>query len=148
MAPHLKSFIGFIVFGGIFNQILILAQPTLSSLSTVVFGTFIIFKISKLHNRLNVIEGHVSIDIDVNQDANNITLHIKDIKIFENMVSLTSLTQKNAQIPIEGHGYDQDREFYIVKADVKAGDKYRLSIGYHAELNDNLAGFYRSTYRR
>ena len=105
-------------------------------------------KIFELHNRFNIIEGHVSIDIDVNQDANNITLHIKDIKIFENMVSLTSLTQKNAQIPIEGHGYDQDREFYIVKADVKTGDKYRLSIGYHAELNDNLAGFYRSTYRR
>ena len=90
----------------------------------------------------------MSIDIDVNQDADNITLHIKDIKIFENMVTLTSLTQNDASIPIEGHGYDQDREFYIIKADVNAGDKYRLNIGYLAELNDNLAGFYRSTYKR
>ena len=94
------------------------------------------------------IEGHVSIDINVLMDANNITLHIKEIQIFENMVTLTSLNQNDTLVSIKGHGYDKDREFYIVKADVKAGDKYRLNIGFLGILNDDLAGFYRSSYKR
>ena len=64
------------------------------------------------------------------------------------MVQLTVLNRNGTIGPIKGHGYDKDREFYVVKVDVYAGDKYRLNIGYLADLNDNLAGLYRSTYKR
>ena len=92
------------------------------------------------------IEGHVSITLKVNQDASNITLHIKDITIYENMVTLRDVAQDDDDIVILGHAYDVEREFYIVKVDVKKDHEYVLSIGFQAELNDDLAGFYRSTY--
>jgi aminopeptidase N len=94
------------------------------------------------------IEGHVSINIDVNADADNITLHINGIEIYENMVQLfdgTNAAAANA-VPVLGHGYDKDREYYVVKADVSGGHKYRLSIAFRGDLNDDLAGLYRSSY--
>ncbi len=88
------------------------------------------------------IEGHVSIAINVMQDANNITLNIKNILIYENMVRLT---KEGQVVKIEGHGYDEAREFYTVKGDIKSG-QYKLDIAFQADLNDDLAGFYRSSY--
>ena len=91
------------------------------------------------------IEGHVAIRVKSNQNSDNITLHIKDIKIYENLVTLTDLTEDKT-IEILGHGYDLDREFYVIKADIKSDREYAIDISYLAELNDDLAGFYRSSY--
>ena len=93
------------------------------------------------------IEGHVRINIKVIEDADNITLHIKEIDVYENMVTLTKLSDET-DVKIEGHGYDLDRDFYIVKAKVKAAESYRLEITFLGDLNDDLAGLYRSTYLR
>ena len=91
------------------------------------------------------IEGHVDIIMDVKSNSESISLHIKDITIYENMVELFDETTKES-IKVKGHGYDVERELYVVKASVTAGHRYKLSIGYLANLNNDLAGFYRSTY--
>ena len=98
-----------------------------------------------LYDCICIFAGHVNIKIKSTQKANNITLHIKDIQIYENLVSLTDL-KEDKQIEILGHAYDEDREFYIIKADIEADHEYTIDINYQADLNDDLAGFYRSSY--
>ena len=88
------------------------------------------------------IEGHVDIVIDVLSNSESISLHIKDITIYENMVELFDETNQE-NIKVNGHGYDAERELYVVKTSVQAGHRYKLSIGYLANLNNDLAGFYR-----
>ena len=87
------------------------------------------------------IEGHVDITIKVMDATNKVTLHIKDIKIYENTVRVENKK-------VIGHGYDAPREFYIIYLadDLIAGSTYKISIDFLANLNDDLSGFYRSSY--
>ena len=57
--------------------------------------------------------------------------------------------EKQGTIDIVGHEFDEDREFYILKLGkkIEKGNVYRVSIDFVSELNDELRGFYRSTYR-
>ena len=52
-------------------------------------------------------------------------------------------------IDIVGHEFDEDREFYILKLGkkIEKGNHYQISIDFVSELNDELRGFYRSTYK-
>ena len=91
------------------------------------------------------ISGHVEIDLDVSEPSDNITLHIYDITIHERDV--TVLTEDGSMVDIVGHSYDEERQFYIIHL-AKAPDssKLQLSIFFTGVLNDELAGFYRSSY--
>ena len=103
-------------------------------------------KVSQLLNLcIFYFSGHVNIKVKTTEKADNITLHINDIVIYENLVSLTDSTN-DKPIEVLGHAYDQDREFYIIKADIEANHEYSIEINYQANLNDDLAGFYRSSY--
>ena len=93
------------------------------------------------------IEGHVGIHFKVNDYADGITVHIRDIIIYENLVSLVNI-ETNENVLINGHSYDAEREFYTPKTYVEAGQNYILNIPFQAILNDGLVGFYRSTYKR
>ena len=57
--------------------------------------------------------------------------------------------EKLGMIDIVGHEFDEDREFYILKLGkkIEKGNIYQVSISFVSELNDELRGFYRSTYR-
>ena len=48
---------------------------------------------------------------------------------------------------LEGHGYDDERNFYVIKLGemIKMG-KVNVSIDYTGFLNDDLVGFYKSSY--
>ena len=89
----------------------------------------------------------MKIILDVFEDADNVTLHLRDILVYENLVTITDL-QTGENIPVFGHGYDSDREFYIVKTSLKATFRYVLDLPFLGNLNDDLVGFYRSTYQR
>jgi hypothetical protein len=45
-------------------------------------------------------------------------------------------------------GYDDPRQFFIVKLaeTLVPGQQIRISIGFLGNLNDDLSGFYRSSY--
>ena len=60
-------------------------------------------------------------------------------------VTLYDVTQ-DGNVDILGHGYDSEREFYIVNSDVLKDHEYILNIAFQGDLNDDLAGFYRSSY--
>ena len=57
--------------------------------------------------------------------------------------------EKQGTIDIVGHEFDEDREFYILKLGkkIEKGNHYQISIDFVSELNDELRGFYRSTYK-
>ena len=62
------------------------------------------------------------------------------------LIILIEFYSSKENVKVMGHAYDKEREFYIIKVNVKAGHKYKLSIGFLSVLNNDLAGFYRSTY--
>ena len=94
------------------------------------------------------IRGHVQIEMLCRQAADNVTLHVADLLLQNNTVRLEEKTTKK-EVPITGHDYDRDREFYIAKLgdNLQPGKVYVIKIEYTAYLKDNLKGFYRSVYK-
>jgi len=91
------------------------------------------------------ISGHVEIDIDVSEPSDSITLHIYDMTIHEKDV--TVVTEDGTMVDIVGHAYDEVRQFYIIMlANAPDASKLKISIFFTGNLNDELAGFYRSSY--
>ena len=94
-------------------------------------------------------QGYVDITINVvESNSNNITLHVKDITIFENTIVVANVGNNSQRIEVVGCSYDDPREFLIVKLaqNLNSGQAIRLSMGFLGNLNDKMAGFYRSSY--
>ncbi|XP_067128251.1 aminopeptidase N-like [Centruroides vittatus] len=90
-------------------------------------------------------DGRVSINIKCLEDTDNITLHINDMEIRNDTVKL----EGESDLPdITNFDRDEKRQFFIIKLDrpLKSGKKYTISMKYLGNLNDQLAGFYRSSY--
>ncbi|KAK7085869.1 hypothetical protein SK128_006192, partial [Halocaridina rubra] len=96
------------------------------------------------------IKGYVEIEIEALEATSNITLHIADIITHNETITLTRLNQGRevAILPVEKHEFDSLREFYIahLKKPLDRGSHYKLKMGFRGYLNDNMKGFYRSTY--
>ena len=85
------------------------------------------------------------IDVDITSATSNLTVHVSDMDIHEGKVSV-SLTD-GSSVQVTGHGYDQERQFYIISLGQElAQTSARLSIFWTGNLNDELSGFYRSSY--
>lgn len=84
----------------------------------------------------------------VKPNSNNITLHIKDMTVYENTIVVVDVNKGNKPIKVVSYGYDDPRQFLIIKlAEIlKPGQTVRISIGFLGNLNDDLTGFYRSSY--
>jgi len=67
--------------------------------------------------------------------------------VFENTVSVTQ-SGSDRQIMIEGFGYDDKRDFFIVflKEPLNEGGNISIAIDFLGNLNDQLSGFYRSSF--
>jgi hypothetical protein len=67
--------------------------------------------------------------------------------IYENSVAVID-SATGSQLSIDGFGYDEKRDFFIVflKTPLNSGGSVLLSIDYLGNLNDQLSGFYRSSY--
>ena len=94
------------------------------------------------------IKGQLELIMTCHSVGENVTLHVKDMELDENSISLIDM-ETNSLIEISKHAYDKDREFYIahLSKPLTPGQKYIIKIDYVAELNDKLAGFYRSQYK-
>ncbi|KZS09066.1 Aminopeptidase N [Daphnia magna] len=92
-------------------------------------------------------EGYVSISVDCIQSTNNITLHIADIIFNPVDIELTDLATGQL-ISISSVVEDKVRQFLILtpNAQLLAGRQYRLSMAFTSILNNELRGFYRSSY--
>ena len=94
------------------------------------------------------IRGHLDLTMDCLLAAQNVTLHVADMTLDNDTITLMNM-ETGDTIPIEKHAYDLDREFYIahLSKPLIPGQKYKISIGFVAILNDKLKGFYRSAYK-
>lgn len=93
------------------------------------------------------IEGQVAINLKSSGQLNQMVLHIKDIVIYEDTVEWLDKDSGDS-LAIEGFGYDQERDFFIIylAQDFNANSDMTISLKFRGLLNDDLSGFYRSSY--
>ncbi|XP_071631576.1 aminopeptidase N-like [Temnothorax longispinosus] len=96
--------------------------------------------------------GEVKILVNVTEDTNNVTLHAFCIKIDENFTHIVKYSANNKNnktvIKIAEQKNDIDKQFHVIKTSntLKKGNKYVVHLKFIGYLNDNLQGFYRSSY--
>ncbi|XP_054161981.1 aminopeptidase N-like [Oppia nitens] len=93
-------------------------------------------------------DGNVTIWLECRQSTDNITVHINDIVIYNESVYL--LDDRKQQLPYISHfSHETKRQFFIIHLNtyLKHGKQYILQIKFKGNLNDDLSGFYRSSYK-
>ncbi|KAK4304350.1 hypothetical protein Pmani_023699 [Petrolisthes manimaculis] len=96
------------------------------------------------------IVGSVEVEMKVMEETDKVTLHITAIKTKNHTVKVTPSDNRSGPgLKINKHEYDQEREFYIAHLDQKLrkGRTYVLYMDFDAYLNNELRGFYRSSYK-
>ncbi|XP_063599467.1 aminopeptidase N-like [Penaeus indicus] len=91
--------------------------------------------------------GHVDIELTALTKASNITLHVADIDIQQDTIMVTPSSAQ--PIPISKTEDDASNEFFIVhlEEELFEGENFTLSLDFEGYLNDQLKGFYRSSYQ-
>lgn len=94
--------------------------------------------------------GEVTILVEIVEESRNITLHSMELIINEvNLYFLNSTNNNNTKesIQITNKRHDIPNQFYIIETDTKLSKGfYQLHFKYEGALNDDLQGFYRSSY--
>ncbi|XP_037773484.1 aminopeptidase N-like [Penaeus monodon] len=94
--------------------------------------------------------GFMEVEMEVLETTSNITLHMLDIITKNDTVKvLASGGLEQRQVEIKSQHYDPVRQFYVAQMEEKLmkGKRYTLQMEFLAYLNDQLYGFYRSTYK-
>ncbi|XP_063587806.1 aminopeptidase N-like [Penaeus indicus] len=107
-------------------------------------------KLQPLINGNFSILGYVEVEMEVLEPTSNITLHMADIITKNETITLKPSGElAGPGVGIKMHQYDPERQFYIahLEKQLEKGETYVLSMGFLGYLNDQLHGFYRSTYR-
>ncbi|KAK8402060.1 hypothetical protein O3P69_001270 [Scylla paramamosain] len=107
-------------------------------------------KLQPLINGNLSILGYMEVEMEVLEATVNITLHIADIITHNDTIRVTTPGDLDGPgLKIRKHEYDHERQFYLAHLEepLVEGEKYVLSMGFEGHLNDQLHGFYRSTYR-
>jgi aminopeptidase 2 len=90
-------------------------------------------------------EGKVVIDLDVLEDSNSISLNTLHLRILSTEITVNDkVISKSPDI-----SYNDDTQTTKIAFDGKlaAGSKAKLTQTFVGTLNDNMAGFYRSSYK-
>ena len=93
-------------------------------------------------------DGEVSIKVECNTPTKTITLHTKNLTLHKNpMVKSLSAGAAGADL-FESYTFVNDYDFLVItlKEELEEAQDYEISIEYSGELNENLYGFYRSSY--
>ncbi|KJZ75303.1 Aminopeptidase 2 [Hirsutella minnesotensis 3608] len=90
--------------------------------------------------------GTVIIDLDVAEDSDTISLNTLDLEIHRASLISNGQTLGSSSRAL----YDEDKQVLSLNFDqsVTKGSKAQLDIKFTGQLNDKMAGFYRSTYKR
>ncbi|KAI9767542.1 MAG: Aminopeptidase 2 mitochondrial [Geoglossum simile] len=90
-------------------------------------------------------EGRVTIDLDVIEDSTLIALNTLELTIHSTRVTSGSSVVTSSPTL----SYDDDKQTTTIRFEetLPAGSKAQLEMTFSGELNDKLAGFYRSSYK-
>ncbi len=93
-----------------------------------------------------IFDGDELLELEVVEDSDFISLNTLEIDIKETIL----LTASGKEIKPESVKEDKEEQYTTFKfspaSSLKKGDHVKLSIKFVGELNDKMAGFYRSTY--
>ncbi|CAJ0547689.1 Ff.00g044430.m01.CDS01 [Fusarium sp. VM40] len=90
-------------------------------------------------------EGTVVIDFDVVEDTTSIALNTVDLEIHETLVEANDTTISSS--PTLDYNKDSQTTTITFDKTIPAGQKARLTQRFTGTLNDDMAGFYRSSYK-
>lgn len=100
--------------------------------------------------------GEVDIWINITTICRNITLHALDLTIEPNDVNVRFIKSENdvvldmepSTLSIRKQYFVKEKQFYVIELlkDLLPGTIYQIHIKYKGKLNDQLQGFYRSSY--
>ncbi|KAG2222206.1 hypothetical protein INT45_014103 [Circinella minor] len=95
-----------------------------------------------------VFYGQVKVDLEVKEDTTQIVLNTHDIKIYSAVLTSTSLKTELKQTA-KSIDYDakKDQAILTFEQTMPGSTKASLDIQFEGELNDQMAGFYRSSYK-
>ncbi|KAH8332337.1 hypothetical protein KR074_001324 [Drosophila pseudoananassae] len=93
--------------------------------------------------------GTVKIIIEALENTNNITLHSKNLTIDESQITLREISGGKEDNCVSSTAVNPAHDFYILKTcqELVAGNIYELSLPFAADLNRQLEGYYRSSYK-
>ncbi|XP_052844663.1 aminopeptidase Ey-like isoform X2 [Drosophila gunungcola] len=94
--------------------------------------------------------GTVQIVIEVLQNTQNITLHSKNLTIDESQIRLRQISGEGKKDNcVSSTSLNPTHDFYILNTcdELVAGNVYKLSLPFAAELSRPLKGYYRSSYK-
>lgn len=103
------------------------------------------------------IAGHVQVEMVVVHATTNITIHLADIVTHNETIQVRRFVagvdkegEQGEEIVVSSHKYDQEKEWYVahLAKEMQVNDTVVLSMSFTGLLNDQLKGFYRSTYTR
>lgn len=92
--------------------------------------------------------GRVAINMLCALETRNITLHARNLTLYESTIVVVQDDQERRVVDVEGFSYDDVRQFFIIhlKKSLVAGTAYNVSMNFLGFLNDDMTGFYRSSY--
>ncbi|KAK3094275.1 Aminopeptidase 2 mitochondrial, partial [Teratosphaeriaceae sp. CCFEE 6253] len=89
--------------------------------------------------------GTVTIDLDVVEDTTSISLNTNEVEIHH--AKVTSGDSVISTAPKLSYNEDAQATKIAFEQTIPAGSKAKLHLKFTGILNDNMAGFYRSSYK-
>ncbi|XP_055679682.1 aminopeptidase N-like isoform X1 [Lutzomyia longipalpis] len=92
-------------------------------------------------------DGDVAVTVEVLEECKNITLHSYALKIPEKEIRITE-NGTDKEIGVTGTSYVEMQHFFVIKtsAMLQKGKLYRVHMKFEGILNEDMQGFYRSSY--
>lgn len=93
--------------------------------------------------------GDIEIEFFVEKKTKNVTFHIDEITINNKTIRIVDKKNKDVDLNFTKTSEDTVRQFYTIEMEeeLKAEGTYVLSMPYEGILNNQLFGFYRSSYK-
>jgi aminopeptidase 2 len=98
------------------------------------------------YDKFATFTGEVEIWVTAETDGNNISLHYDNMTIH----SRTVFHENGDELDLDDDHYDNTTNIYtliLYNQTFKPGEKYKIYINYTGHLLDDMAGFYRSSYK-
>ncbi|XP_061390812.1 thyrotropin-releasing hormone-degrading ectoenzyme-like [Musca vetustissima] len=96
--------------------------------------------------------GKVSIEFEVLEETSNITLHVRNLTVDKEQIALHNIPGdvdvNNFNFCLQNIETIPEHDYYIIQLcePLSSGQRYNLTLSFEGILNDDLTGYYRSSY--